>query len=419
MIGKFGRGFFALLTCWIASCDQALSDDCSEILKFGIWESYSNPVIDQADQSFANNMCARMSRDPGGGINILGYGLVNFGEVLSDEKCAGTPGALKINKGWFETAQRAASEVVGRWNKCRSEEGTHASIIQASDLSRYKIVLNRVHSTDVGERVVLDIKPFPSCIQRDATVEFAGEKIINGCERTPDRETSIDVKFGVNINFRKDIAQHLLIPPLILSSTPTATTDPRIVGVSVPANSSDAQSWPVNQKVWTATFPIRDANQIGIGYMVEPEPFYKNWTPSDFVMHDHVYTAPGTPDANRAFVTFSFNKPARIAEVLIVQHANGVAEIEGFVGDNQANLRSIGRAHTSFGANLPLQPSMFRDGYRDLFKFPTTGEGKMFRVVITRTTLGNGYAFFRLYPRNLQHNPFEVVRIEELVDATK
>jgi hypothetical protein len=207
--------------------------------------------------------------------------------------------------------------------------------------------------------------------------------------------------------------------PLLAISLPALTADesrriaaPAIVSVSVPPDSSDLNSWSFDTGLWSTEFPIRDDEHIGIGYIVEPEPFHHNWSPADFVMHDHMYVAPGVPDPRRANITYRFDEPAKISEVLIVQHTNGIGQIEGFVGNDEKSLRSIGNANSTLGANLPLKENTFAEGYRDVFKFERADEGKVFRIVITKTPLPNGYAFYRAYPRNADHRPYEVLRNE-------
>jgi hypothetical protein len=197
------------------------------------------------------------------------------------------------------------------------------------------------------------------------------------------------------------------------AAEPLRISNPKIVEVSVPPDSSDASSLSSNQNVWNETFPIRDVNQIGIGYIVEPEPFHRSWSEADFVMHDHMYISPGVPDPRRANITYRFSKPAKIGEVLIIQHTNGIGQIEGFVGNDEKSMKSIGRANSTLGANLPLKDGTFAEGYRDLFKFERSGEGKLFRIVITKTPLPNGYAVYRVYPRNDDHSPYEVLRPAE------
>ena len=218
------------------------------------------------------------------------------------------------------------------------------------------------------------------------------------------------------MTIRLSVASLLLSASFVAQSFPAASqqvfAEPKIVGVSVPIDSSDGPSWSYGDSVWSTEFPIKDVNKIGIGYIVEPEPFHRTWSPADFVAHDHMYLAPGVPDPRRATVTYHFDKPAKISEVLIIQHTNGIGQIEGFIGNDENNLQSIGRANSTLGANLPLKENTFTEGYRDVFKFERIGEGRVFRIVITKTPLPNGYAVYRVYPRNGDHSPYEAVRAE-------
>src|ERR1700678_351343 len=63
-----------------------------------------------------------------------------------------------------------------------------------------------------------------------------------------------------------------------MTAEPGLTAAPKIVGVSVPPDSSDGPSWSRDKGLWSNEFPIRDENQIGIGYIVEPEPFHRVWS---------------------------------------------------------------------------------------------------------------------------------------------
>jgi hypothetical protein len=230
-----------------------------------------------------------------------------------------------------------------------------------------------------------------------------------GCERTVAEETCGSVNSDT-------IAQPLYIRAVTMAAAPQTprAADPKIVEVTVPPDSSDGPSWSSNQNIWTETFPIEDVDRIGIGYILEPEPFHRSWSEADFVMHDHMYLSPGVPDPKRANITYRFSKPAKIGEILIIQHANGIGQIEGFIGNDEKSMKSIGHASSTLGANLPPKDGTFVDGYRDLFKFERSGEGKLFRIVITKTPLPNGYAFFRAYPRNDDHRPYEVWRAGEM-----
>jgi hypothetical protein len=92
------------------------------------------------------------------------------------------------------------------------------------------------------------------------------------------------------------------------------------------------------------------------------------------------------------------------------RHTNGIAHVEGFIGYDEKNLKSIRFANSTLGATLPLRENTLAEGYRDVFKFERAEEGKVFRVVITKTSLPNRYAVYRIYPRNSDHRPYGVFR---------
>ena len=95
---------------------------------------------------------------------------------------------------------------------------------------------------------------------------------------------------------------------------------------------------------------------------------------------------------------------------MIVQHTNGIGQIEGFIGDDENNMHSLGHANSTLGPDLPLKWNTFEEGYRDLFKFEKSGTGRVFKIVITKTPLPVGYAFYRAYPRNGDHRSYEIAR---------
>ena len=101
---------------------------------------------------------------------------------------------------------------------------------------------------------------------------------------------------------RSFIATFLAGVALLAASLPAVLADtPSIVSVSTPSDSSDMYARAFDTGIYSITFPIKDPEHIGIGYIVEPEPFHRTWSPmTDFVMHDHMYMAPGEPDPRRA-----------------------------------------------------------------------------------------------------------------------
>jgi hypothetical protein len=112
---------------------------------------------------------------------------------------------------------------------------------------------------------------------------------------------------------------------------------------------------------------------------------------SNFGMHDHVYSSSGVPDASRAFALFAFGSSATVSKVTIVEHVNGVDQIEGFVGDSPDSMQSIGTVVGSHGMGHSSSELV-----RNVFEFPKSRAGKYFKVVFRHTPLPNGYAIYRV-----------------------
>ena len=61
---------------------------------------------------------------------------------------------------------------------------------------------------------------------------------------------------------------------LLAASLPAVSADtPSIVSVSAPPDSSDLYAWAFDTGIYSIAFPVKDPEHIGIGYIVEPEPF--------------------------------------------------------------------------------------------------------------------------------------------------
>lgn len=181
-----------------------------------------------------------------------------------------------------------------------------------------------------------------------------------------------------------------------------------IKSIRILAGSCDGPCYPVEQATWEEDFPITNPARIGIGYLVEPERFV--WTPILYSLHDHHYTRPHEPDDNRAMVIFEFTAPTAVKDVVVIQHTNGVVEMEGYVGpspDPNGQWQSIGLAQSRLVGSA-TGPGIFPEFARDLFEFraPTPISGKCFRLVIRKTSLSNGWAMYRAYPRNNDGDAF-------------
>jgi hypothetical protein len=114
--------------------------------------------------------------------------------------------------------------------------------------------------------------------------------------------------------------------------------DPVITAVGIPEDSIDAGGHPVTDDVWRVSVPPPYPldTSTGVGYLLNPS------ESNDYSLHDHVYAAPHVPDPNRAVVTYEFSEPAVVDQIEIVQHTNGITQIEGLVGNSVGSLVSIG-----------------------------------------------------------------------------
>ncbi|WP_338695202.1 hypothetical protein V5279_03725 [Bradyrhizobium sp. 26S5] len=198
-------------------------------------------------------------------------------------------------------------------------------------------------------------------------------------------------------------------------------TTVRIQTIQIPANSCDADCMPLRHNKWQMDFPITDPARIGVGYLVEPASFV--FAPEPFALHDHHYSSNNTPDASRANVTYQFTAATSVRDLLVIQHTNGITEIEGAVSDTGApgSWQSIGIAKSRLVTDpatgtTPTGANMFVEGSMDLFVFPNPPAAKLhLRITVHKTSLANGWASYRIYPRNDQHDPYTVASQNSLL----
>ncbi len=147
--------------------------------------------------------------------------------------------------------------------------------------------------------------------------------------------------------------------------------------ISIPLGSQDGGCFPVWHGVYSVSAPVDTS--LGIGNILNPGPI----SGSAFTLHDHVYVSPYAPDPARAVVTYVFDFPVTVSELEVVQHANGITQVEGFVGDSLASLSSIGSV---FGPDGDVSGyGYFAEGRDDVFDFNNTTAGTVFQFVVRKT----------------------------------
>ncbi len=165
------------------------------------------------------------------------------------------------------------------------------------------------------------------------------------------------------------------------------------LSISVPVNSHDANSAARDTGIWSVTAPFNVTS--GIANLINPAPaFY-----GQFVIHDHVYVAPYEPDPSRAIITFEFATPTIVDQVEIVEHANGITKLHGYVGNSLGSLMDIGSAVGSFGDITG--PGIMTEFSVNTFDFDNTIAATFFQVVLEKSSFDLGYALYRLEPEQL------------------
>lgn len=164
---------------------------------------------------------------------------------------------------------------------------------------------------------------------------------------------------------------------------------PKVVGVSIPQNSMNLWCWPLIHQVWSVYAPPGSAlpDTSGIGFLVN-QSYPLNF--EEYSLHDNGTYGNQTPDPNRAVITWEFSTPQAIDQVEVVQHSNGVTQLEAFVGDDLNNLASVGEVSSP-------QVSEFQSS---IFDFNNALAGRYLRVIIRRTWHVSAYASYRMFPRN-------------------
>jgi len=159
--------------------------------------------------------------------------------------------------------------------------------------------------------------------------------------------------------------------------------------LSIPVNSMDAQCEPRNTGVWSVNGnPV--ANNIGIGWLVNPVPTNSGW-----VLHDHQYVQSYVPDPTRAVITFRFNEPVFVNSLTVIEHANGLTKLEGYSGPHLSAMTSVGSV---FGEKGDVTGgNMFAEYEPNKFVFNRSASGQYFQVIVRKTSLIDGYAAYRMY----------------------
>jgi len=202
------------------------------------------------------------------------------------------------------------------------------------------------------------------------------------------------------------IAQTLAIACTLLVTLVAASA--AIIGVSIPVGSQNPLCRPSYDNIWSITnLPFPPASQAGIGIIVSPTSFSYDDN-QDFALHQNdaiqpspLYIASNVPDPATVTVTYTFDRPETISGVEIIQHANGITKVEGFLGNSTNSLVSLGSVFGPSGDITSGTNGTFvaPDGTSQVFNFGNTNlSGTVFQLVIRKTSYPTAFATHRIYP---------------------
>lgn len=206
-----------------------------------------------------------------------------------------------------------------------------------------------------------------------------------------------------NLMNKTMITPRLLIASVALAALGSgiAQAQGSIIGISAPP---DAQESPTHAaldggySVQAPPFPF--PVDYGVGYLINP-----TWGDGYFGLHSHVYSSPNIPDPATAVITFQFDMPVTVDQLEVIQHGNGITRVEAFVGSSLGTLGSVGSV---FGLKGDVTgSSQFGETESDLFDFDNTIAGTYLQLVIRKTSLENGWAAYRIFPRTADGDRIE------------
>ena len=126
-----------LLTLGVLSCAATVeADDCSPILKDGLWQSWDKPGDVFQREDFKHWACDNRSYRAGDGA-AAGKGEGQFDDNASN--CATTDKALVVSDHEKEKLKTAAEAVVAAWKECSKSPGSHAIVLQGADINSFSI----------------------------------------------------------------------------------------------------------------------------------------------------------------------------------------------------------------------------------------------------------------------------------------
>jgi hypothetical protein len=111
------------------------ADDCSPILKDGLWQSWDRPGDFFQREDFKHWACDNWARRDDDPASTRGDGHFDY----KSSNCASTDKTLVVAEQDKEKLKAAANAVVAAWRECTRSPGSHAIVLQGEDINAFAI----------------------------------------------------------------------------------------------------------------------------------------------------------------------------------------------------------------------------------------------------------------------------------------
>lgn len=125
-----------LLTLALLLCAAPVeAEDCSPILKDGLWQTWDKSGDFFQREDFKHWACDNRSYRADGTVPSKGEGQFDY----NSSNCATTEKALVVPEHEKEKLRAAAEAVVSAWKECIKGPGSHATVLQGEDINSFFI----------------------------------------------------------------------------------------------------------------------------------------------------------------------------------------------------------------------------------------------------------------------------------------
>jgi hypothetical protein len=181
------------------------AQDCSPILKDGLWQTWDKPGDLFQREDFKHWACDNKASRAGEGAHGKEDGQFDYGA----SNCATTEEALVVSADEKEKLKAAADAAVSAWKECLKSAGSHATVLQGEDINSFLIQLAHTRSARgraERPRAWLTFDPPDNVVCRRRTTPLPTAQLARGipvgttlsCQRR-DMKKPVSIKIELNL----------------------------------------------------------------------------------------------------------------------------------------------------------------------------------------------------------------------------